>query len=60
MKEALYYEGQFKNDLKHGHGVYHYNKKEKYEGEYADDEKHGKGILYYTDGSVYEGDWVNG
>ena len=61
------YEGQWKNDKKHGKGVFtssHYFDCKnfvgmKYEGEFKDDKFDGFGITTYTNGDKYEGEWKN-
>ena len=39
------YEGEFKDDMKHGEGKFTYANGDVYEGDYADDEAHGKGKI---------------
>lgn len=55
-----YYEGQWKDGLKHGSGYYK-NKFNKivYVGEFVEGIKQGKGRIVYPDGSVYAGEFVN-
>ena len=53
------YEGDWKNGLKEGKGVYYYKNGNRYEGDYQNDKREGKGIKYYKNGDKYEGDWKN-
>ena len=59
-REISYYEGEFKDNKRHGYGKYYYKDKLKYEGEFKNDEYDGKGKIYYKDGSYYEGGFANG
>ena len=58
------YEGQWKDNKKHGKGIYYsYNKNNnigiKYEGEFNNDKFEGKGIAIYSNGDIYNGEWKN-
>ncbi|MBR4244251.1 MAG: hypothetical protein IKQ14_02515, partial [Candidatus Methanomethylophilaceae archaeon] len=60
------YEGQWKNDKRHGRGLYatqNYNnpniKGILYEGEFNNDKIEGYGIGKYSSGDQYEGEWKN-
>jgi|GEM_PF-1538908 len=53
------YEGQFKEGLFNGWGVYYYHNGDKYEGEFKDDMKHGRGTLIYRNGDRYVGEFAN-
>ena len=60
------YEGQWKNDKRHGKGVFisqNYNNPNlmgiKYEGEFNNDKIEGYGIGKYSSGDTYEGEWKN-
>ena len=55
-----YYEGEFKNNKRHGYGKYYINNNLKYIGEFKDDEYDGKGTIYFQDGSYYKGWFTNG
>ena len=52
------YEGEFRNGLFNGWGVYTYRNGDRYEGEFADDLKHGKGTYTAADGEKYVGEFV--
>ena len=65
-KNGSKYEGQWKNDKKHGRGVFisqNYNNPKligiKYEGEFNNDKIEGYGVGKYTSGDRYEGEWKN-
>ena len=58
------YDGEWKNDKRHGKGnnennigILNLMKGDKYDGEWKEDLKEGYGIYYYLDGSKYEGNW---
>ena len=52
-----YYEGNWKNDLMEGYGIYHYSNGDVYEGYWKNSLHHGYGKYIFTDGFRYEGDW---
>ena len=54
------YEGQFKDDKRHGKGIFYYASGDKYDGEWKNNNRHGKGIEYYADGAKYDGEWKYG
>ena len=48
-----YYEGEIKNDDKHGKGISYYENGNKwYEGEWLNNEWSGQGIEYYENGNI--------
>ena len=53
------YEGDYKDNKKHGFGSYFYANGEKYEGEWFDDLKNGLGKMYFINGDVYRGTFLN-
>ena len=53
------YEGEFKDDKKHGKGIFTFLDGQKYVGEFKDDKKHGKGVLIFPNGDKYSGEWKN-
>ena len=55
-----YYDGEYKNDLKHGFGEYKWATGNFYKGQYQFDKRHGYGEMFWVDGSEYKGDWVDG
>ena len=59
------YEGDWKDDRRHGKGTVTYaavegGAAEKYEGDWCEGKMHGYGKYFYADGGVYEGEWVEG
>ena len=52
-----YYEGEWKNDMMDGFGIYHYSNGDVYEGDWKNNMQHGRGKYYFTDGFTYEGEW---
>ena len=53
------YEGEFKNNLIEGKGIFYCHNGDKYEGDFKNGIREGKGIFYYNSGSKYEGDFKN-
>ena len=54
--DGEYYEGQWKNNLRHGKGIQFYkNGKIKYEGDFSEDYFEGNGKLFKENGDYYEG-----
>ena len=51
------YEGEYRDDKKHGQGTYTWADGTRYEGEYRDDKKHGQGTYTWADGTRYEGEY---
>jgi len=41
--DGRFYQGQFKNNKRHGYGIYHYNNGQKYLGTWANGKRHGFG-----------------
>ena len=57
--------GEFKNNKKHGKGIYTYTKNNEHQGythsgEYLNGKRHGYGIATWKNGQRYEGDYKNG
>ena len=53
----LIFEGEYKNGLRDGKGVYNYQGGEKYEGMFAKGLKDGKGIFTWNDGLKWDGNF---
>ena len=53
------YEGEWKNNKKHGIGVYKFSNCDVYEGEFKAGYKHGKGVYRFASGEKYEGEFAN-
>ena len=51
------YEGEWRDDKRHGHGKCTFSTGDVYEGEWKDGKKHGRGKYTYSTGDVYEGEW---
>ena len=51
------YEGDWKNGMPNGKGVFTYADGNKYDGDYVDDKRTGKGVFTWSDGNKYDGDW---
>ena len=49
------YVGQYKNNKRHGRGMYKSKNGEIYVGEWYANKRHGKGIIIYPDKGVYKG-----
>jgi hypothetical protein len=60
QKAKVGYEGEYKDDMKHGKGRFTFASGSVYEGEWKDDKKHGKGKCTYASGDVYEGEFADG
>ena len=41
------YDGDWKDDVRHGKGTFEYTNGDKYEGDWADDIQHGKGTYFF-------------
>ncbi|KAK7201546.1 phosphatidylinositol-4-phosphate 5-kinase-like protein [Novymonas esmeraldas] len=53
------YEGEWKADLKHGHGSYVFANGDRYVGQWYMGHKHGKGLFVFANGDEYVGSWTN-
>ena len=54
------YEGEYKNNQKHGQGYYQYKDGARYTGNWTDGKRHGMGAKYEVNGDYYIGNWVMG
>ena len=55
-EDGTYYIGKFKNGMRHGKGIYHYEDgKINYDGEYINDTQEGNGKMILEDGEYYIG-----
>lgn len=53
------FEGNYKEGVKDGHGVYEYGLTgNRYEGSFMNNKKHGRGKFTFNSGNVYEGDFL--
>lgn len=57
---AQIYEGEWKDDKRHGHGVLKVPGHRTYYGQWEENTKTGYGVLLYNDGRKEEGQWQNG
>jgi hypothetical protein len=55
-----YYEGHWRNDLRHGQGFEHFMTGNTYEGEYKNGKVDGQGRYNWANGEFYEGLWKQG
>ena len=53
------YNGDLKEGMRHGQGVYTWPDGTKYNGEWKDDMRHGRGVMTWSDGRKYNGEWKN-
>jgi len=53
------YEGEFRDGLLHGRGVYSYSGGDRYEGEFQYDQREGRGSLKFSNGDRYVGEFRN-
>ena len=54
------YDGEWKNDMKHGQGKYYWPNIEIYhEGQWTENKRNGHAIATYPDGGRYEGNFVD-
>ena len=60
VSKAFKYDGEFKEGLKHGTGLYSWENGDRYEGEFVDDRPSGKGKYRFSTGDTYEGDVRSG
>ena len=54
------YEGEYHQDMKHGHGEFRWASGGYYKGFYQNDVKKDYGEMYWADGSIYRGLWDRG
>ena len=51
------YEGDWKNGIKEGKGIYYWENGDRFEGNWINDNKDGKGIMFYKNGKIEEVFW---
>jgi hypothetical protein len=54
------YEGEWKNEKRHGYGIWTRPDGTKYAGEWMEDKPDGLGMLTNADGSIFNGEWKAG
>ena len=57
MRLHKQYEGEWRDDEKHGKGTFYYQNGNKFEGQFARNQRSGYGVMQYANGDKYEGDW---
>ncbi|KAG7399606.1 hypothetical protein PHYBOEH_008394 [Phytophthora boehmeriae] len=50
-----WYEGEFRDGLRHGNGIFYYANGARFEGEWKTNVKEGYGLFFYEDGRVFVG-----
>jgi hypothetical protein len=53
------YKGEWKNNKRHGKGLFEWADGVKYDGDYRDDKRHGEGVYTWPSGEKYTGEWRN-
>lgn len=53
------YEGDFKDDKKHGAGTFKWSNGMRYEGEWEDNKRSGQGRFFWGNGNSFKGEWEN-
>ncbi len=51
------YVGEFKDNKKHGHGIYTWTNGDKYVGQFMNGRQHGQGTFTYSVGAKFVGEW---
>ena len=54
------YEGDFKDDKRHGQGVFRWRDGRVYDGQWKSGKQHGRGVFKNVDSSELVGEWVDG
>mmetsp|Transcript_12409 Transcript_12409/g.34426 ORF Transcript_12409/g.34426 Transcript_12409/m.34426 type:complete len:868 (-) Transcript_12409:51-2654(-) len=57
VRSKCRYEGEFRENLRHGDGIYVLPDSSVYDGAWANGTMTGLGVFRWPDGSVYDGDW---
>jgi hypothetical protein len=53
------YTGEFKDSLRHGHGIGYYSNGSTYEGDWVNNKRHGRGKYTFYNGDIYIGEFKN-
>lgn len=59
-KPTTRYEGEVRNGLYNGRGVYTFSDGDRYDGEWQNGQQQGRGAFIWTSGNRYDGDFVKG
>ena len=54
------YEGDFKENMRNGYGIYILPDKSVYNGQWRENMMNGRGVFTWPDHSVYDGEWKDG
>lgn len=54
------YEGEYRDGVINGRGVYTFASGNRYDGEWRDGKRTGRGIFTWTNGNRFEGEWLDG
>jgi len=54
------FEGQYRESIKHGHGLHRFGDASFYEGQYIEGVFEGNGLYVFANGAQYNGEWVGG
>ena len=60
LQDGRKYEGHYKNDKKHGQGIYTWADGRKYDGQWQNGKQHGHGKYISKEGKQRQGIWKNG
>lgn len=55
-----FYEGEWKEDKKHGFGTLEWKNGSKFQGFFKEDQRTGHGQMTWINGDFYDGMWLNG
>ena len=58
--DGSWYEGELKNDLHQGQGIYRWSDGAWYQGGFENNQRHGQGTFCWANGDKYVGSWNNG
>ena len=60
FRDGNKYDGEWKNGLKHGKGIYNWANGDQYEGDWRYNHFEGIGTFIWSNGSRYDGEWYEG
>ena len=53
------YTGEWKDDMKHGKGIFRWDNGMSYEGDWVENRRNGQGVFKWPNGQVFDGAWEN-